>query len=83
MRKCSNSGHEKCNTLGRCSLGKRGIIFPFDENFIGSENGTMGGMHGHMGVAPAGAFDTEYLQDNRFELEDGGQVSEGGGDSQI
>ncbi len=43
----------------------------------------MGEMHGHMGVASAGTFNTEYLPDDRLELEDGGQVFEGGRDSQI
>jgi hypothetical protein len=49
----------------------------------GGVDGTMGEMHGHMGVASAGTFNTKYLPDDGFELENGGQVFESGGDSQI
>jgi hypothetical protein len=61
IEKCTNSGHEKCTTL-RHSLGKKSIIFPFRK--IGGKlagrrgNDTEGGVHGHMGVAQAGAFGT-------------------------
>jgi hypothetical protein len=69
----------------RCHfLGKKRVSFSLLLKLsTGGVDGTMGEMHGHMGVASAGTINTEYLPDDRFELENGGQVFESGGDSQI